>query len=81
MGEKTTYVNKKLKKNEEELFFFGKSEFNKIIKIKSSWLVKKKVLSNMLRLNILYMIQNAGSGHIGTSFSSIDLVNYIYFDF
>lgn len=35
----------------------------------------------MLRLNILYMIQNAGSGHIGTSFSSIDLVNYIYFDF
>ena len=27
------------------------------------------------------MIQNAGSGHIGTSFSSIDLVNYIYFDF
>ena len=35
----------------------------------------------MLRINILYMIQNAGSGHIGTSFSSIDLVNYIYFDF
>ncbi len=81
MGEQTTYVNKKLKKNEEELFYFEKSEFNKIIKIKSNWLIKKKVLSNMLRLNVLYMIQNAGSGHIGTSFSSIDLVNYVYFDF
>ncbi|OUU25777.1 MAG: hypothetical protein CBB97_09050 [Candidatus Endolissoclinum sp. TMED37] len=82
MGEQTTYINKKeSNKNKEELFYFEKSEFDKIIKTKSNWVTKKKVLSNMLRLNILYMIQNAGSGHIGTSFSSIDLVNYIYFDF
>ena len=82
MGEQTTYINKKeTNKNKEELFYFEKSEFDKIIKTKSNWVTKKKVLSNMLRLNILYMIQNAGSGHIGTSFSSIDLVNYIYFDF
>ncbi len=82
MGEQTTYISKKkLNKDKEELFYFEKSEFNKIIKKKINWLSKKKALSNMLRLNILYMIQNAGSGHIGTSFSSIDLVNYIYFDF
>jgi len=82
MGEQTTYITKKkLTNNKKELFYFEKSEFDKIIKIKNSWLTKKKTLSNMLRINILYMIQNAGSGHIGTSFSSIDLVNYIYFDF
>lgn len=82
MGEQTTYISKKeLSKGKQELFYFEKSQFNKIIKKKISWLSKKKALSNMLRLNILYMIQNAGSGHIGTSFSSIDLLNYIYFDF
>ena len=76
MGEQTTYITKKkLTNNKKELFYFEKSEFDKIIKIKNSWLTKKKTLSNMLRINILYMIQNAGSGHIGTSFSSIDLFN------
>jgi len=82
MGEQTTYIfKKKLNPSKNELFYFDKNEFKKIIKIKKNWLVKKHILSNMLRINILYMIQNAGSGHIGTSFSSIDLVNYIYFDF
>ena len=82
MGEQTTYISKEeLTQNKNELFYFKKSEFKRVIKTKSKWLVKKSFLSNMLRINILYMIQNAGSGHIGTSFSSIDLVNYIYFDF
>ena len=82
MGEQTTYINKKeINNSHKELFYFEKSEFDKIIKIKNNWLIKKKTLSNMLRVNILYMIQNAGSGHIGTSFSAIDLVNYVYFDF
>ena len=54
MGEQTNYLTKKeLTDNKEELFYFGKSEFDKIIKIKDNWLAKKKTLSNMLRLNIL----------------------------
>tara|TARA_B100000780_G_scaffold177811_1_gene124667 strand:+ start:3974 stop:5923 length:1950 start_codon:yes stop_codon:yes gene_type:complete len=82
MGEQTSYIyKKKIDQNKNELFYFDYIEFKKIIKIKKNWLVKKHILSNMLRINILYMIQSAGSGHIGTSFSSIDLVNYIYFDF
>ena len=82
MGEQTTYIEKKeLTKNKKELFYFQSSEFNKINNLKISWQNRKKILSIMLRINILYMIQNAGSGHIGTSFSSIDLVNYLYFDF
>ena len=82
MGEQTTYIEKKkLTKNKKELFYFKNSEFNKINNLNINWHDKKKIYSMMLRINILYMIQNAGSGHIGTSFSSIDLVNYLYFDF
>ena len=32
------------------------------------------------RLNVLYMIARAGSGHIGTSFSSIDVVSWLHLD-
>jgi transketolase len=30
------------------------------------------------RINILYMIMRAGSGHIGTSFSSVDIVSWLH---
>jgi transketolase len=33
--------------------------------------------ADLCRLNTLYMIMRAGSGHIGTSFSSIDLVSWL----
>lgn len=32
------------------------------------------------RLNVLYMIARAGSGHIGTSFSSIDIVSWLHLE-
>ena len=32
------------------------------------------------RLNVLYMIARAGSGHIGTSFSSIDVVSWLHLE-
>jgi len=32
------------------------------------------------RINTLYMIARAGSGHIGTSFSSIDLVSWLFLE-
>lgn len=36
------------------------------------------VLADIFRINALYMIQNAGSGHIGTSFSVIDMLTWIW---
>ena len=32
----------------------------------------------MCRLNTLYMIARAGSGHVGSSFSSLDVVSWLY---
>ena len=37
-----------------------------------------KILSSVLRINTLYMIKKAGSGHIGTSFSSIDIMLWLW---
>ncbi len=36
------------------------------------------LLADACRLNTLYMIARAGSGHIGSSFSSTDIVNWLY---
>jgi transketolase len=32
------------------------------------------------RINCLYMIQNAGSGHIGTSFSSLEIMSWLHLE-
>jgi transketolase len=36
------------------------------------------IFSNLCRINALYMIAKAGSGHIGSSFSSMDIMSYIF---
>ena len=36
-------------------------------------------LANIHKINTLYMIKNAGSGHLGTSFSSAEIMTYIYY--
>jgi transketolase len=36
------------------------------------------VFANLCRFNALYMITRAGSGHIGTSFSCLDLVSWLF---
>ena len=36
------------------------------------------IFANLCRLNALYMIARSGSGHIGSSFSSLDIMSWIY---
>jgi len=38
------------------------------------------VFADACRLNVLYMIARAGSGHIGSSFSSIDIVSWLHLE-
>lgn len=38
---------------------------------------KSEIISIFCRINCLYMIAKAGSGHIGSSFSSLDLMSYL----
>src|SRR5437762_303756 len=41
-------------------------------------IVRAGLLADVCRLNTLYMIMQAGSGHIGSSFSSMDLVTWLW---
>src|SRR6266550_3005741 len=43
-------------------------------------IARAAVLADLCRLNTLYMIMNAGSGHIGSSFSAIDLISWLWTD-
>jgi transketolase len=40
-------------------------------------IARTEILADVCRLNALYMIMQAGSGHIGSSFSSMDLVSWL----
>src|SRR2546423_14657953 len=40
-------------------------------------IVRASLLADLCRLNTLYMIMNAGSGHIGSSFSAMDLITWL----
>src|SRR2546425_10519799 len=37
-----------------------------------------EMLADLCRINTLYMIMLAGSGHIGSSFSSMDLIAWLW---
>ena len=60
-----------------KLFYVPKQQFESVLESSCSPEVKTEIFSNLCRINCLYMIQKAGSGHIGTSFSSIDLFSWI----
>ncbi len=62
-----------------KIFFFKKKNFDDILKKKISNFKKAELLSLLHRVNILSMIKNSGSGHIGTSFSALELMIWIKF--
>src|SRR3954454_1308605 len=43
-------------------------------------IARASILADLCRLNTLYMIMNAGSGHIGSSFSAMDLIAWLWID-
>ena len=61
------------------IFFIPYKEIKKIINLKINNYAKAELLSLINRLNTLAMIKNAGSGHIGTSFSAIDIFVWVKF--
>ncbi len=63
----------------KKIFFFEKKELIKILKLKINKFLKAEILASICRLNTLSMIKRAGSGHIGTSFSAMDLFVWIKF--
>ena len=60
-----------------ELYFIRRSEFEWIRRLNAPRAEITALFADMARLNALYMIATAGSGHIGSSFSSMDLFAHL----
>ena len=64
---------------ESTLYYVPKDEFDRVRTLNEASAVEKTaIFADMCRLNTLYMIARAGSGHIGSSFSSLDVVSWLY---
>ena len=53
------------------------NEFKRILGLGISPIEKTCLFANLCRINTLYMIARAGSGHIGSSFSSLDIMSWL----
>ena len=61
-----------------ELTLIPMSEFERIRSLKVPEIVQASLFADCCRINTLYMIAYAGSGHIGTSFSCIDILSWLF---
>jgi transketolase len=61
-----------------DLQYVPHSEFERVLGLDVSPVEKTAVFADLCRINTLYMITRAGSGHIGSSFSCLDLVSWLY---
>jgi transketolase len=63
-----------------ELYIIPKSEFDRISASIPDKHFRLSVISDMCRLNTLVEVKKAGSGHLGSSFSAMDLNVWLYFE-
>jgi len=61
----------------DELFRVPASEFRRLLDAKLPAPVTAQVFAALARVNVLYMIARAWSGHLGTSFSSLDIMSWV----
>ena len=54
-------------------------EFARILQLDHDFYTELEIISDMCRANALAMVKNAGSGHLGSSFSSMDIVTWLYY--
>ncbi len=55
-----------------------KSEFDRILESQISYYNKLEIYAAMCRYNCFVSVKKAGSGHLGSSFSAMDIVVYLY---
>ena len=55
-----------------------KSEFYKVKSVSGNWDLKMQLFADMCRYNTLVAVKKAGSGHLGSSLSAMDITTYLY---
>src|SRR4029079_17429419 len=61
-----------------ELQFVPVDEFNRLLDANVSDVSRARAFAALARINTLYMIAGAWSGHIGTSFSSLEIMSWVF---
>lgn len=59
------------------LYYVPFKEFERVRTLPVSPVQKTGLFASLCRINTLYMIARAGSGHIGSSFSSLDIMSWL----
>lgn len=59
------------------LYYVPGSEFERVRGLAAPPVAKTRLFAALCRINTLYMIARAGSGHIGSSFSSMDIMSWL----
>ena len=62
----------------DELKYVPAAEFRRLLAAPLDSVTKAGAFAALCRINALYMIARAWSGHIGTSFSSIDIMSWLF---
>src|SRR5687768_8393134 len=61
-----------------ELRYVPVTEFRRLLDAKATDVARARAFAALARINTLYMIAGAWSGHIGTSFSSIEIMSWLF---
>lgn len=61
-----------------DLHYVPYREFERVRSLPGGAVERTKLFATLCRINTLYMITRAGSGHIGSSFSAMDVVAWLY---
>ena len=59
------------------LYYVPFKEFQRVRALNVATVEKTRLFAALCRINTLYMIARAGSGHIGSSFSSMDIMSWL----
>lgn len=81
MGEQVTYsISEAIESSTDgvSISYFSKEAFDLLLQKELSLKDKTFLFAQMARFNTLYMVARAGSGHLGGSFSSLDIVSWLY---
>ena len=61
-----------------ELQFVPAGEFERLLAASIQPIPRARALAALARINVLYMITSAWSGHVGTSFSSLEIMSWLF---
>ena len=61
-----------------ELLHVPAAEFRRVVEVDGAAVARARAFAALARINTLYMIAGAWSGHIGTSFSSLEIMSWLF---